>query len=165
MRRRIHCAPARPGRPISGRCATGSARLVPHRRRPRLGTGADRGWADVVSLEQDELRADVAVVRTYGEAHPEAWVELRYENGPTVRIVALFSGDSLDVHERAQRGLVSYPDQLEVRPSPWTRRSQYSSRAPSSRRRNLLGVSWHTFSSEPLPWRRTGPSSRCTWTR
>jgi hypothetical protein len=76
---------------------------------------------DEVSLEQSKLRADVAVVRAYGEAHPEAWVDLHYENEPTVRIVALFAADDLPRHEEALRRLVPHPDQLEVRPSPWTR--------------------------------------------
>jgi hypothetical protein len=66
---------------------------------------------DERSLAQAKLRADVEGVRRYGEAHPEAWVELRYENEPTVRIVALFSGESLEVHELALRRLVSHPGQ------------------------------------------------------
>ncbi len=48
-------------------------------------------------------------------------MELRYENEPTVRIVALFAGAGIERHEEALRRLVSHPDQLEVRPSPWTR--------------------------------------------
>jgi hypothetical protein len=75
---------------------------------------------DEISLEQNKLRADVKLVRSYGEAHREAWVELRYENEPTVRIVALFSGDDLEIHARALRSLVSHPDQLEVRSSPFS---------------------------------------------
>jgi hypothetical protein len=61
----------------------------------------------------------MAVVRQYGESHPEAWVELRFENEPAVRIVALFAGDDVEDHERALRSLVVYPDQLEVRSLPW----------------------------------------------
>ena len=61
------------------------------------------------------------MIRHYGTHHPEAWVDLRYENDPSVRIVVLIAGDDLDAHERALRGLVAYPDQLEVRPSPWPR--------------------------------------------
>jgi hypothetical protein len=75
---------------------------------------------DEISLAQGELRADVNVVRAYGEAHPESWVELRYENEPTVRIVALFAGDDLETHRSALRRLVTHPDRVEVRPSPWT---------------------------------------------
>jgi hypothetical protein len=71
--------------------------------------------------EQGKLKPDIDVIRHYGMSHPEAWVDLRYENGPSVRIVVLIAGDALDVHERALRGLVAYPDQLEVRPSPWPR--------------------------------------------
>ena len=76
---------------------------------------------DEISLEHSKLRADVEVVRKYGDAHPEAWVELRFENEPTVRIVALFAGDALEIHEGALRRLVSHPNQLEVQPSPWPR--------------------------------------------
>jgi hypothetical protein len=72
-----------------------------------------------VSLEQQELRGDIEIVRRYGEAHPEAWVELRYENEPAVRIVALFAGDQLALHEDALLHLVAHPDQLELRSSPW----------------------------------------------
>jgi hypothetical protein len=46
-------------------------------------------------------------------------VELRYENEPTVHVVAFFSGDDLEIHRAALRRLVVHPDQLEVRPSPW----------------------------------------------
>jgi hypothetical protein len=76
---------------------------------------------DEISLEHSKLRADVEVVRKYGDAHPEAWVDLRFENEPTVRIVALFAGDALEIHEGALRRLVSHPNQLEVQPSPWPR--------------------------------------------
>jgi hypothetical protein len=72
-----------------------------------------------LSLEQSKLRGDVEVVRRYGEAHPDAWVEVRYENEPTVRIVALFAGGKLDLHRDALRRLVPHPDQLEVRSSSW----------------------------------------------
>jgi hypothetical protein len=69
--------------------------------------------------EQGKLRHDVGIVRAYGEAHPDAWVGLRYENEPTVRIVALFTGDQVQVHENALRQLVEHPDQLELRWSPY----------------------------------------------
>ena len=74
-----------------------------------------------LSVDQGELRADVAVVRAYGEAHPAAWVDLRFENEPSVRIVALFTGDELHLHEEALRALVAHPDQLELRRSPYPR--------------------------------------------
>jgi hypothetical protein len=72
-------------------------------------------------MEQSTLRSDVEVVRRYGEAHPEAWVEVRFENDPSVRIVALFSGNSLSEHEHALRELVAHPDQLEVHSAPWSK--------------------------------------------
>jgi hypothetical protein len=74
-----------------------------------------------IGSEQGKLRDDVQVVRQYAELHPESWVELRFENEPSVRIVAVFSGDELDAHESKLRRLVAYPDQLEVRHSPWPR--------------------------------------------
>lgn len=76
---------------------------------------------DEISLEQGELQADVEVVRRYGDAHPRDWVEVRFENQPSVRIVALFAGDELDVHRDALCRLVAHPNQLEVRASPWPR--------------------------------------------
>lgn len=72
-----------------------------------------------LSVEQGKLRHDVEVVRSYGEAHPDAWVGLRFENEPSVRIVALFAGDQLQAHEQALRQLVEHPDQLELRSSPF----------------------------------------------
>ena len=72
-----------------------------------------------LSFEQGKLRHDVDVVRAYGEAHPEAWVGLRYENEPSVRIVALFTGNELLAHEQALRQLVEHPDQLELHWSPF----------------------------------------------
>jgi hypothetical protein len=70
-----------------------------------------------LNVEHGKLRHDVDVVRGYGEAHPDAWVGLRFENEPSVRIVALFVGDDLRPHEGALRELVEHPDQLELRPS------------------------------------------------
>ncbi|HEX4433628.1 MAG TPA: hypothetical protein VH012_02285 [Acidimicrobiales bacterium] len=75
-----------------------------------------------LSIEQSTLRGDMALIRRYGEAHPEAWVELRYENEPTVRMVAVFAGGDVGLHEAALRQLVLHPDRLEVRASPWPQR-------------------------------------------
>jgi hypothetical protein len=72
-----------------------------------------------LNFEHGKLRHDIEVVRAYGEAHPSAWVGLRFENEPTVRIVALFVGDDLQPHEEALRGLVEHPDQLELRSAPY----------------------------------------------
>jgi hypothetical protein len=76
---------------------------------------------DGIGIEQSTLRPDVAVVRQYGEAHPDAWVEVRYENEPSVRVVALFAGDDLEIHRPALRRLVAHPDRLDVRAPPWSR--------------------------------------------
>jgi hypothetical protein len=70
-------------------------------------------------VEHNKLRPDIAAISQYGNSHPEAWVGLRFENEPTVRIVVLLAGDDTRAHELTLRRLVSYPDQLEVRSSPW----------------------------------------------
>jgi hypothetical protein len=72
-------------------------------------------------LEQSKLRNDVDIVRAYGETRPDEWADFFFDNDPTVRIVTLFAGPNAEVHERALRGLVSYPDQLEVRRSKFSR--------------------------------------------
>jgi hypothetical protein len=64
--------------------------------------------------------ADIEVVRRYGQAHLDAWVEVKFENEPEVRVVALFSGDDVARHERALRQLVPHPDRLEVERSAWS---------------------------------------------
>jgi hypothetical protein len=72
-----------------------------------------------IQLEHDKLRLDMAAITHYGNSHPEAWVGLRFENEPTVRIVVLLAGDDVRAHELNLRRLVNYPDQLEVRSSRW----------------------------------------------
>jgi hypothetical protein len=69
---------------------------------------SDRG------LEQAKLRGDIDRVRSYGEAHPDVWVDLWFENEPSVRIVTAFVGEEVDVHEAALRNLMDHPDQLKV---------------------------------------------------
>jgi hypothetical protein len=73
-------------------------------------------------VTQGELRPDVEAIRRYGEAHPEEFVQVWFEG---VRLVALFAGSEEDVaaHEAALRAIVGFPDQLEVRRSPRTRRA------------------------------------------
>lgn len=71
--------------------------------------------------EQAKLGPDIDVVRRYGEAHLDAFVDLWLEHEPEVRIVAAFAGDDVDEDEAALRRLVSYPSQLEVRRSRYDR--------------------------------------------
>ena len=71
--------------------------------------------------EQAKLRQDIDVVRRYGEAHLDAFVDFWLEHEPEVRIVAAFAGDDVDEHEAALRRLVTYPSQLEVRRSRYDR--------------------------------------------
>ena len=73
--------------------------------------------------EQAKLRQDIDVVRRYGEAHLDAFVDFWLEHEPEVRIVAAFAGDDVDEHEAALRRLVTYPSQLEVRRSRYDRTS------------------------------------------
>ena len=76
-----------------------------------------------VSMAQFELLDDLDVVRQFGERHPDAFVTVWFENAPTVRLVALLSGDDVSDHESELRQAVTYPDRLEVRRSQWSKHS------------------------------------------
>jgi hypothetical protein len=82
-----------------------------------------------VSMAQFELLDDLDVVRQFGERHPDAFVTVWFENTPTVRLVALLSGDDVAEHESELRQAVSYPDRLEVRRSQWSKHSPRNVRA------------------------------------
>ncbi len=84
--------------------------------------------------EHSKLRGDIDVVRSYGEAHPDVWVDLWIENEPSVRIVALFAGNDVDEHEATLRGLMTHPGQLEVRRSERYARAYLDSIAAEVRR-------------------------------
>ena len=73
-----------------------------------------------IEAEQWKLRGDVEVVRRYGEVHPDEFVEVRFENEPSVRLVVLMSGGHPRRHAEALGDLVRYPQQLEVRPSTYS---------------------------------------------
>lgn len=66
---------------------------------------------------QAVLRGDVEVVQRYGEAHPEDWGGLRFQNEPSVRLVAGFS-QNLDGHREALIRLVEHPRRLMVKALP-----------------------------------------------
>ena len=87
-----------------------------------------------LELEHSTLRGDIDVVRSYGEAHPDAWVDLWIGNEPSVRIVALFAGNDVDEHEATLRGLVTHPGQLEVHRSDRYARAYLDSIAAEVRR-------------------------------
>ena len=82
-----------------------------------------------VSMAQFELLDDLDVVRQFGERHPDAFVTVWFENRPTVRLVALLSGDDLAEHESELRQAVTYPDRLEVRRSRWSKSDRKDVRA------------------------------------
>lgn len=57
------------------------------------------------------LDGDVEVVRAYGEEHQDSWVGVWFENEPTVRVVAAFSGN-LAAHDEMLRPRLAHPDRL-----------------------------------------------------
>jgi hypothetical protein len=70
-------------------------------------------------LELNKLRPDLDVVRRYGASHPEEWVDAHFRREPPpLQLVVVISGDDIERHDAALRGLVAFPDQLEVRWSP-----------------------------------------------
>ena len=82
-----------------------------------------------VSTAQFELLDDLDVVRQFGERHPDVFVTVWFENAPTVRLVALLSGDDVADHESELRQAVTYPDRLEVRRSQWSKSDRKDVRA------------------------------------
>ncbi len=74
-----------------------------------------------VQREQSKLRHDVESIRRYGEAHPDEWTEILFENEPNVRIVVLVASADPSRHAHALSELVEYPDQLEVRVTEFAR--------------------------------------------
>jgi hypothetical protein len=77
-------------------------------------------WSEL-ELEHSKLRPDLELVRRYAELHTDDYVETRFENEPIVRVIVLMSGDHRDEHETALRAIVQYPNQLEVRQTPFSR--------------------------------------------
>ena len=64
-------------------------------------------------LIQSALRGDFELIAGYGEEHPGAWTGAWFDNEPTVRIVAAFTGDAAR-HDAALRPRLRYPDRLVV---------------------------------------------------
>jgi hypothetical protein len=69
-------------------------------------------------MAQGELRPVVEAVRQYGETHPGVVEQIWFEDSPQ-RLVALLAGDELRAHESALRALVSVPQHIEIKQSPW----------------------------------------------
>ncbi len=70
------------------------------------------GLRDTVRL-QSALRDDFEVVASYGAEHPGAWAGAWWDNEPTVRIVAAFTGDAAS-HDAALHPRLQHPDRLVV---------------------------------------------------
>ena len=62
---------------------------------------------------QSALRGDFKIVASYGEEHPGAWAGAWWDNEPTVRIVAAFTGDVAS-HDAALRPRLRHPGRLVV---------------------------------------------------
>jgi hypothetical protein len=62
---------------------------------------------------QSALRGDIEIVVGYGAEHPGAWAGVWWDNEPTVRIVAAFTGDAAS-HGAALRPRLRHPDRLVV---------------------------------------------------
>jgi hypothetical protein len=62
---------------------------------------------------QSALRGDFAIVASYGEEHPGSWAGAWWDNEPTVRIVAAFTGDAA-AHDAALRPRLRHPGRLVV---------------------------------------------------
>jgi hypothetical protein len=59
------------------------------------------------------LRGDFEIVARYGQEHPGDWAGAWWDNEPTVRIVAAFTGDAAS-HAAALRPRLQHPDRLVV---------------------------------------------------
>jgi hypothetical protein len=64
-------------------------------------------------LIQSALRDDFELIAGYGEEYPGAWAGAWFDNEPTVRIVAAFTGDTAR-HDAALRPRLRHPDRLVV---------------------------------------------------
>ena len=66
-----------------------------------------------ISLIQSALQGDFEIVASYGEEHPGDWAGAWWDNEPTVRIVAAFTGGAAS-HDAALRPRLRHPDRLVV---------------------------------------------------
>ena len=73
-----------------------------------------------IMAEQVELDRDEEVILEYGEAHPEDWAYLRFEDDP-VRLVVAFRSN-VDAHAAALRRRLEHPDRVEFRQHRWSER-------------------------------------------
>ena len=78
--------------------------------------------SDRVEEVQGILRADVSVIREYGQQRLDEWVEVWFENEPTVRLITAFS-NNVALHEAELRRRVTHPERLEIRAMPWSRQA------------------------------------------
>ena len=79
--------------------------------------------SDTPESAHGTLRADVSVIRDYGGRHLDEWVEVWFENEPTVRLITAISRNAA-MHEAELRRLVAHPESLEVRSMRWSRQAR-----------------------------------------
>jgi hypothetical protein len=68
-------------------------------------------------LPQSALLGDIELVTRYGEEHPGTWAGVWFDNEPTVRIVAAFTGDVAQ-HDAALRPRLRHPGRLVIQTRP-----------------------------------------------
>ena len=68
-------------------------------------------------LTQSALLGDIELVTRYGEEHPGTWAGVWFDNEPTVRIVAAFTGDVAQ-HDAALRPRLRHPGRLVIQTRP-----------------------------------------------
>ena len=105
---------------VQGAGARPVASSAGHSSSARMSAVADPATSER-EREQSKLRADLEVVRRYGESHSRDFVDVLFENEPSVRLVALMTGEEVEAHGSALHRLVRYPNQLEIRHAPHSR--------------------------------------------
>jgi hypothetical protein len=73
---------------------------------------------------QRPLREDLEKLRVYGEQHTNEYTQLRWDNGPPVRVVGYFT-TNLDAHRAALETQLEHPDKLELRESLQSKDDQH----------------------------------------
>jgi hypothetical protein len=78
---------------------------------------------DHVGAQQAALRGDQEIVLRYGEAHPDDFTQVAFENHPTVKVLGVFT-DHLDEHRAALETQHKDPEKFEVRQGTVTARDE-----------------------------------------
>ena len=92
------------------------------------------------------------LVARYGEEHPGAWAGAWWDNEPTVRIVAAFTGDAAS-HDAALRPRLQHPDRLVVESRPHSLSDLRRVREEIERtlRQRMIALAQDALGAERLP--------------